>query len=76
VAVARALINRPPLLLADEPTGAVDAHAGEQIMELLRDLNQGGQTILLVTHDAELARRCATRIVEVRDGRLSEGVPA
>jgi putative ABC transport system ATP-binding protein len=76
VAVARALINRPPLLLADEPTGAVDAHAGEQIMELLRDLNQGGQTVLLVTHDPELARRCATRIVEVRDGRLTEGVPA
>jgi putative ABC transport system ATP-binding protein len=76
VAVARALINRPPLLLADEPTGAVDAHAGAQIMELLTDLNQQGQTILLVTHDPELARRCATRIVEVRDGRLAEQVPA
>jgi putative ABC transport system ATP-binding protein len=76
VAVARALINRPPLLLADEPTGAVDAHAGAQIMELLRDLNQGGQTVLLVTHDPALAGRCATRIVEVRDGRLAEPVPA
>ena len=76
VAVARALINRPPLLLADEPTGAVDAHAGAQIIELLRDLNRQGQTILLVTHDPALAARCATRVVEVRDGRLAERVPA
>jgi putative ABC transport system ATP-binding protein len=76
VAVARALVNRPPLLLADEPTGAVDARAGAQIMELLRDLNASGQTILLVTHDPALAQRCATRIVDVRDGRLSERVPA
>jgi putative ABC transport system ATP-binding protein len=76
VAVARALVNRPPLLLADEPTGAVDAEAGAQIMELLRDLNRGGQTVLLVTHDPALARRCATRVVEVRDGRLAERVPA
>jgi putative ABC transport system ATP-binding protein len=76
VAVARALINRPPLLLADEPTGAVDAQAGAQIMELLRDLNRGGQAILLVTHDPALAARCATRVVEVRDGRLTERVPA
>ena len=76
VAVARALVNRPPLLLADEPTGAVDAQAGGQIMELLRDLNAAGQTILLVTHDPALARRCATRIVQVRDGRLTEQVPA
>jgi putative ABC transport system ATP-binding protein len=74
VAVARALVNRPPLLLADEPTGAVDATAGAQIMELLRDLNAGGQTILLVTHDPALARGCATRVVEVRDGRLAERV--
>jgi putative ABC transport system ATP-binding protein len=72
VAVARALINRPPLLLADEPTGAVDAKAGAQVAELLRDLNLGGQTVLLVTHDAALADRCATRVVEVRDGRLTD----
>jgi putative ABC transport system ATP-binding protein len=74
VAVARALMNRPRLLLADEPTGAVDAKAGAQVIELLRDLNRGGQTVLLVTHDPVLARRCATRIVEVRDGRLTEPV--
>jgi putative ABC transport system ATP-binding protein len=76
VAVARALINKPPLLLADEPTGAVDAKAGAQVIALLRDLNQGGQTVLLVTHDAVLARGAATRIVEMRDGRLTEQVPA
>jgi putative ABC transport system ATP-binding protein len=71
VAVARALINRPQLLLADEPTGAVDARAGANVAELLRDLNRSGQTVLLVTHDAELARRCASRVVEVRDGKLT-----
>ena len=71
VALARALVNRPPLLLADEPTGAVDARAGAQVADLLRDLNRGGQTILLVTHDPALARRCATRVVELRDGRLA-----
>jgi putative ABC transport system ATP-binding protein len=71
VAVARALVNRPPLLLADEPTGAVDARAGDQITELLRDLNRGGQTVVLVTHDATLAARCATRTIEVRDGKVA-----
>ena len=76
VALARALVNRPPLLLADEPTGAVDARTGEQVAELLRDLNEGGQTVVLVTHDAALARRCATRIVELRDGRVASGAPA
>lgn len=74
VAVARALINRPALLLADEPTGAVDAQAGAQIMDLLREVNGSGQTVVLVTHDPEVSRRCATRTVEVHDGRLSEVV--
>jgi putative ABC transport system ATP-binding protein len=69
VAVARALINRPPLLLADEPTGAVDAKAGAQVLELLRDLNRAGQTVLLVTHDQSLAHGAATRIETMRDGR-------
>ncbi|WP_326834671.1 ABC transporter ATP-binding protein [Amycolatopsis rhabdoformis] len=71
VAVARALMNRPALLLADEPTGALDSRSGEQVMDLLLDLNQIGQTLLLVTHDERLAQQCATRVVEVVDGRVA-----
>jgi putative ABC transport system ATP-binding protein len=71
VAVARALMNRPALLLADEPTGALDSRAGEQVMDLLLDLNQIGQTLLLVTHDARLATRCASRLIEIVDGRVA-----
>ena len=71
VAVARALMNRPALLLADEPTGALDSRAGEQVMDLLLDLNQIGQTLLMVTHDERLATRCASRVVEVVDGRVA-----
>lgn len=70
VGVARALMNRPALLLADEPTGAVDSKNGEQVMDLLLDLNQIGQTLMLVTHDRRLATRCATRMVEFEDGRV------
>ncbi|HEU5109736.1 MAG TPA: ABC transporter ATP-binding protein, partial [Micromonosporaceae bacterium] len=70
VAVARALMNRPALLLADEPTGALDSRAGEQVMDLLLDLNQIGQTLLIVTHDQRLATRCASRVVELADGRI------
>jgi putative ABC transport system ATP-binding protein len=71
VAVARALMNRPAVLLADEPTGALDSRAGEQVMDLLLDLNQIGQTLLMVTHDERLATRCASRVVEVADGRVT-----
>ncbi|WP_405020551.1 ABC transporter ATP-binding protein [Kitasatospora sp. NBC_00070] len=70
VAVARALMNRPALLLADEPTGALDSRSGEQVMDLLIDLNQIGQTLLIVTHDPKLAERCAGRLVEFGDGRV------
>jgi len=70
VAIARALINNPTLLLADEPTGALDTHSGEQVMELLAQLHRDGQTILLVTHDAKLATRQASRVVSVRDGKI------
>ncbi len=70
VAVARALMNRPALLLADEPTGALDSRSGEQVMDLLLDLNQIGQTLLIVTHDQRLAARCASRVVELADGRV------
>ncbi|HET9410453.1 MAG TPA: ABC transporter ATP-binding protein [Candidatus Dormibacteraeota bacterium] len=70
VAVARALINQPSLLLADEPTGALDTHTGEQVMELLGQLHHDGQTILLVTHDAKLATRHAARVLSVMDGKV------
>jgi putative ABC transport system ATP-binding protein len=70
VAVARALMNRPALLLADEPTGALDSRSGEQVMDLLLDLNQIGQTLLMVTHDQRLATRCASRLIQVTDGRV------
>ncbi|SDK11766.1 putative ABC transport system ATP-binding protein [Nonomuraea maritima] len=71
VAVARALMNRPAVLLADEPTGALDSHSGEQVMDLLLDLHQIGQTLLLVTHDVRLAERCAGRVIELADGRVT-----
>ncbi|MFB6516424.1 ABC transporter ATP-binding protein [Streptomyces sp. NPDC056401] len=71
VAVARALMNRPPLLLADEPTGALDTASGADVRDLLRELNADGQTIVLVTHDLALAEACATRTIELVDGRIA-----
>ncbi len=70
VAVARALMNRPAVLLADEPTGALDSRSGEQVMDLLIDLNQIGQTLLMVTHEQALAIRCASRVVTLSDGGI------
>jgi putative ABC transport system ATP-binding protein len=71
VAIARALVNRPKLLLADEPTGALDTGTGEEIGELLLDLNRSGQTLVLVTHNADLASVYASRTVRIVDGRLA-----
>jgi putative ABC transport system ATP-binding protein len=71
VAVARALMNRPALLLADEPTGALDSASGEDVQQLLKDLHADGQTIVLVTHDMALADACATRTVRLADGRIA-----
>lgn len=71
VAVARALMNRPPLLLADEPTGALDSASGEEVSRLLRELNADGQTILVVTHDMALAESCTRRTVRLVDGRIT-----
>ncbi len=70
VAIARALINQPALLLADEPTGALDTASGEQVMALLAELNREGQTVVLVTHDAKLATRHAARVISIMDGRV------
>jgi putative ABC transport system ATP-binding protein len=69
LAIARALANQPTLLLADEPTGALDSEGGAEIMELFRRLHANGQTILLVTHDDGVAA-AADRIVHMRDGRI------
>jgi putative ABC transport system ATP-binding protein len=69
LAIARALANSPTLLLADEPTGALDSAGGAEIIELLRRLHAGGQTIILVTHDPAVAD-AAGRIVRMRDGRI------
>jgi len=71
VSVARALMNRPALLLADEPTGALDTASGEDVRQLLNDLHSDGQTIVLVTHDLALAEACATRTVQLVDGRVA-----
>jgi putative ABC transport system ATP-binding protein len=69
VAIARALANRPPLLLADEPTGNLDSSTGDTVLALLHRLNEGGQTIVMVTHDSGVADR-AGRVVRMKDGRL------
>jgi putative ABC transport system ATP-binding protein len=71
VAIARALVNRPPLLLADEPTGALDSATGEEIGELLLDLNSSGQTLIVVTHDPALAARYAKRVIQIVDGQIA-----
>jgi putative ABC transport system ATP-binding protein len=73
VAIARALINDPEIILADEPTGNLDQVAGLQIMDLFRELNNAGSTIILITHDTELARQ-ASRVVYIDDGHLSSAV--
>jgi putative ABC transport system ATP-binding protein len=76
VAIARALVNRPALLLADEPTGALDTATGEEIGALLLDLNSSGQTLILVTHNPDLATRYARRVIEIVDGRVASDAAA
>jgi len=69
VAIARSLINEPPLLLADEPTGNLDSRTSNEIMDLFGEINQQGQTILMVTHEEEIANH-AKRLIRMRDGRI------
>ena len=71
VAIARAIINNPALLLADEPTGALDSASGKAVMELFKTLNDQGVAILMITHDRSIAEH-ASRIVEIRDGMIGE----
>jgi len=70
VAIARALINEPSIILADEPTGNLDSRSGAEIMEILRQLHQQGLTIVMVTHDPDIANECE-RIVHIRDGQVT-----
>jgi len=74
VAIARALINSPAVLLADEPTGAVDTAAGQEIGQLLLELNAAGQTLVMVTHSPELAARYSRRVVRLLDGHVASDI--
>lgn len=71
VAIARALAGNPPILLADEPTGALDSKTGIEVMNLIKELNNQGHTIILITHDLEVAKQ-AKRIIQIQDGKISE----
>jgi putative ABC transport system ATP-binding protein len=75
VAIARALVNRPTMILADEPTGNLDSSSGKGIVGLFQELNARGQTVVMITHDASIAR-IASRVVQIRDGEIVEDQPA
>jgi len=70
VAIARALVNKPSILFADEPTGNLDSQTGKKVLEIFEDLNNDGQTIILITHEDEVAR-AAKRIIHIKDGNIS-----
>lgn len=71
VTIARSLVNEPLLIMADEPTGALDSETGVEIMEMLQKLNQEGKTIIMVTHDVDMTKY-ATRVIHMKDGRFTE----
>jgi putative ABC transport system ATP-binding protein len=75
VAIARALVNEPSIILADEPTGNLDSRTGEEIMELFGQLHKAGNTLIMVTHEADIARHCK-RVVRLRDGRIEADLSA
>ncbi len=74
VAIARALVNRPSIILADEPTGNLDSRTGEEIMALFEELYRQGNTLIVVTHEDEIAQH-ARRCVRLRDGRIESDSP-
>ena len=69
VAIARAIVNSPEIILADEPTGALDQETGREVMEIFSKLNQQGKTIIIVTHDPNIAAKC-NRIIKIVDGKI------
>ncbi|MEZ4660729.1 MAG: ABC transporter ATP-binding protein [Caldilineaceae bacterium] len=75
VAIARALVNGPSILLADEPTGALDTHTGDEVMKLFEELNQQGMTLIVVTHDTDIAAQ-ANRVITLRDGVIMSDEPS
>ena len=70
-----AVAARPPIILADEPTGNLDSHSGKEVMKILHELNDEGRTIILITHDNEIAEE-GTRVVRISDGRIIEDRPS
>lgn len=70
IAIARAIINEPSIILADEPTGALDTKTSAEIMNLFHKLNQNGKTVIIITHDNEIAKQC-DRIIEISDGKIN-----
>ena len=73
VAIARALVNNPSIILADEPTGNLDSATGEEIMQIFKDLHEAGNTVVIITHEKDIAER-AKRIVHIRDGNIAEDI--
>ena len=71
VAIARALITNPPIILGDEPTGNLDSQSGKEVMEIFKNLNESGNTIILITHDSDVAAK-AKRVIRIQDGKLFE----
>ena len=69
MSIARALVRNPPLILADEPTGALDTHTGREVLGMLQELNRQGHTVILITHDNTIAMQ-APRIIRLEDGRI------
>ena len=69
VAIARAIVNNPDIILADEPTGALDTKTGEVIFNLLKSLSDNGKTVIIITHDKDIAQKCE-RVIEISDGKI------